>query len=381
MPLKGIKVIEMAGLAPGPFCGMILADFGASVIRVDRPEGVFSHDCLGNGKRSIVLNLKSEQGAEILKKLTSKSDVIIDPFRRGVMEKLNLGPKDLMPHNKKLIYARLTGYGQDGPFADRAGHDINYLSLSGLLSLFGRHKENLVPPVNLASDFGGGGLMCALGIILALFERSKTQLGQIIDANMVEGSAYLGSWLFRSHKVPGIWGQPRGQNLLDTGTHFYNTYETKDGQYMSVGAIEPQFYAILLKKLCLNEESFPHFYNFEESKEKFSKIFKEKTQKEWCEIFDGSDACVTPVLTLDNVKSHPHNSARGTFSVSDEVLIPKTAPGLSRTPGISSVTRGSTPEHGEHTIEVLSEYGFSSSEIKNLVSSGIVHSEKKQAKL
>lgn len=382
MPLKGIKVVEMAGLAPGPFCGMVLADFGASVIRVDKIGGALSHDCLGNGKRSIALDLKTDQGVEVLKRLTIQSDVIIDPFRRGVMEKLKLGPNDLMPENKKLIYARLTGYGQEGPFADRAGHDINYLSLSGLLSLFGRYKENLVPPTNLASDFGGGGLMCALGIVLALFERSRTQIGQVIDANMVEGTAYLGSWLFRSQKVPGIWGQPRGKNLLDTGAHFYNTYQTKDGKYISVGAIEPQFYAILLEKLNLKEEDFPHFYDFDESKVKFTKIFKEKTQKEWSEIFDGSDACVTPVLSLDEVRDHPHNNVRGTFILdNDETLVPKPAPGLSRTPGISSAAKSPAPEHGEHSIEILSEHGFTPAEMDNLIDSGIVYSMKKQSKL
>ncbi|XP_043467801.1 alpha-methylacyl-CoA racemase [Leptopilina heterotoma] len=382
MPLKGIKVLEMAGLAPGPFCGMILADFGATVTKIERiGENIFP-DCLSNGKKSISLDLKNERGIEIVKKLSMKSDVIIDPFRKGVMEKLKIGPEDLMKTNKKLIYARLTGYGQYGSFADCAGHDINYLSLSGLLSLFGRHHENPIPPANVISDFGGGGLMCALGIILALFDRSKTQMGQIIDANMVEGTAYLGSWIFRSQNVAALWGQPRGKNILDTGSHFYNTYETKDGQYMSVGAIEPKFYAILLEKLELTEDDCPQFVDFEENKRKLEKIFKQKTQEEWYKIFDYSDACVTPVLTLDKVKNHSHNKERGTFSLDDdETLIPNPAPKLSRTPGLSNGSRYSFTNTGEHTLEILAALGYNSSEINNFISSGIVYSAKKQAKL
>nr|XP_012215780.1 PREDICTED: alpha-methylacyl-CoA racemase [Linepithema humile] len=306
MALKGIKVLELAGLAPGPFCGMILADFGASVIRVDR-IGAQTLDHLGYGKRSIALNLKSEGGINIFKKLSDQSDVVIDTYRRGVMEKLKIGPKELMATNKKLIYARLTGYGQNGSYADMAGHDINYLGLSGLLSLFGRHNEKPTPPVNLAADFGGGGLMCALGITLALYDRTKSNAGQIVDASMVEGSAYLGSWLFRSQKFHGLWGNPRGKNVLDTGSHFYDTYETKDKLYMCVGATEPQFYEIFIKKLGLSDNEVPQYENFEENRDKIAEIFKKKTQAEWCAIFDGTDASVTPLLSLKEATSHSHN--------------------------------------------------------------------------
>lgn len=371
MALKGIKVLELAGLAPGPYCGMILADFGASVIRVDKIGGQASLDCLGHGKRSIALNLKSEKGINIFKKLSDQSDVIIDTYRRGVMEKLKIGPKELMATNEKLIYARLTGYGQDGSYADMAGHDINYLGLSGLLSLFGRYGEKPTPPINLAADFGGGGLMCAFGIMLALYERTKSNVGQVIDASMVEGSAYLGSWLFRSQKM-GIWGNPRGRNILDTGSHFYDTYETKDKLYMCVGALEPQFYDIFLEKLGLSSDEVPQYDNFEENRHRIAEIFKTKTQAEWCAIFDGTDACVTPMLSLKDASSHIHNKQRQTFTTVGDDVIPNPSPRLSRTPGISLGPQ-KNPEIGEHTIEILTEFKFQSNEIEDLLSNEIVH--------
>ncbi|XP_043502819.1 alpha-methylacyl-CoA racemase [Polistes fuscatus] len=373
MPLKGIKVIEMAGLAPGPFCGMLLAEFGASVIRVDKVGSeVTIPDFTAHGKRSIALNLKTNEGVEVFKKMSRYSDIIIDPFRKGVMEKMKIGPDDIMQINKQIIYARLTGFGQKGPYADMAGHDINFLSLSGLLSLFGRANEKPTPPVNLAADFGGGGLMCALGIILALFERSRSNLGQVVDASMVEGTAYLGSWIFRSQQVAGLWGNPRGQNMLDTGTHFYNTYETKDKRYMAIGALEDKFYSNLLKKLGLSEDEVPQFENFDKNHELFVDLFKKKTQAEWCAIFDGVDACVTPILNLEDTPHHPHNKENETFRVTeDNLVIPNPTPRLSRTPGISMATC-KNPERGEHSIEILNELGFDSKEIDNFLTNNIV---------
>ncbi|XP_020299798.1 alpha-methylacyl-CoA racemase [Pseudomyrmex gracilis] len=373
MILKGIKVLELAGLAPGPFCGMILADFGASVIRVDKIRAN-SLDVLGHGKRSIALNLKSEKGVDIFRKLSDQSDVVIDTYRRGVMEKLKLGPNELMATNRKLIYARLTGYGQEGPFANMAGHDINYLGLSGLLSLFGRYNEKPVPPVNFAADFGGGGLMCALGIILALYERTKSGTGQVVDASMVEGTAYLGSWLFRSQKVPGLWGNSRGRNILDTGSHFYDTYETKDNLYMCVGALEPQFYNVFLEKLGLTSDEIPQFENFEENRSKIAEIFKRKTQAEWCAIFDGTDACVTPMLSLENVARHSHNNHRQTFTAMENDVIPNPAPRLSRTPAVS-VGTCKNPSPGENTIEILTELKLQSKEIHDLLSNGVAYDQ------
>ncbi|KAG7208820.1 hypothetical protein KM043_015010 [Ampulex compressa] len=341
MPLKGIKVLELAGLAPGPFCGMVLADFGASVIRIDqvRASQLYT-DILGHGKRSIALNLKTREGVDIFKKLSDQSDVIIDPFRRGVTEKLKIGPNDIMKSNNKLIYARLTGYGQYGSYADMSGHDINFLGISGLLSLFGRYNQKPTPPINLAADFGGGGLMCAFGIILALYERSKSNVGQIIDASMVDGTAYLGSWLFRSQKSY-LWGNERGKNILDSGTHFYDTYETKDKKYMCVGALEPQFYDEFISKLGFSKDEIPHLDNFEENREKLEKIFKTKTQSEWCAIFDGTDACVTPVLNLEKVADHPHN----------------------------------------RELEILNELKFKDTQITNFISAGIVEQAKTYSKL
>lgn len=314
MALKGIKVIELAGLAPSPFCGMILADFGASVIRVDKVGSGLNYDVTARGKKSIALNLKQPQGAQILKKLCSDSDVLIEPFRAGVMEKLGLGPQVLMDQNPGLIYARLTGFGQSGPFHKMAGHDINYLATSGILSRLGRKSEPPVAPVNLLADFAGGGLTCAMGIMAALFERSKSGQGQVIDANMVEGAAYVGSWIYLSQKMM-IWGKDRGENVLDTGAHFYETYQTADGKYMAVGAIEPQFYAELLDKIGSDSDQLPQLLGpeSEDLKGKLAKIFKSKTRDEWCQIFDGSDACVTPVLELDEAPEHPHNKARQAF--------------------------------------------------------------------
>lgn len=370
MALKGIKVLELAGLAPGPFCGMMLAEFGASVIRVDK-IGAPPFDTMGHGKRSIALNLKSEEGISIFKKLSNQSDVIIDTYRKGVMERLKIGPKELMATNKKLIYARLTGYGQSGSFADRAGHDINYIGLSGLLSLMGRYNEKPTPPINLAADFGGGGLMCAFGIILALYERSKSNVGQVIDASMVEGTAYLGSWLFRSQKM-GIWGNPRGKNIFDTGSHFYDTYETKDKLYMCVGALEPQFYEIFLEKLGLSSDEILQYENFEENRNRIAEIFKTKTQAEWCAIFDGTDACVTPVLSLTDAASHIHNKQRQTFTTIGDDIIPNPAPRLSRTPGVSLGLKRN-PQPGEDTIQILTELKFQPNEIDDLLSTGIAY--------
>ncbi|KOX68541.1 Alpha-methylacyl-CoA racemase [Melipona quadrifasciata] len=381
MPLKGIKVLELAGLAPGPFCGMILAEFGASVIKVDKLHGSYN-DFLNHGKRSIALNLKTDEGSNIFKKLCNQSDVLIDPYRSGVMEKLKLGPEELMKTNNRLIFARLTGFGLNGPYANMAGHDINFLALSGLLSLFGRHNQKPTPPVNFAADFAGGGLMCAFGIVLALFERNRSGIGQIIDASMVDGSAYIGSWFFRSQNASGLWGNLRGKNIrLDSGTHFYDTYETKDGQYMCVGAIESGFYEIFLKKLGIALDEMPQFDNFEESREKLEKIFKQKTQAEWCTIFDGSDACVTPVLNLKDAASHTHNKERNTFKIEDNGLItPNPAPRLSRTPGMSKGYQ-QNPELGEHTTEILTELDFKPEKIASLIANDIVNQGIKRSKL
>ncbi|KAG5878891.1 hypothetical protein JTB14_031549 [Gonioctena quinquepunctata] len=364
MALKGIKVLELSGLLPVPYCGMVLADFGASIIRVDKLGFNTDLDCLGNGKKSISLNLKNPKAIDIVKSLSHQSDVLIEPFRKGVMERLGLGPEVLMKDNPRLIYARLTGYGQKGPFSSNAGHDINYVAISGLLSLFGRYGENPIPPVNVLADIGGGGLTCAMGILLAIIERNKSGIGQLVDSSMVEGTAYLGSAFYRGQKLP-IWGQERGRNILDTGTHFYEVYKTKDGKYMAVGALEPQFYKELLAGLELNEEEVPHFGDFEALKKIFTKKFAEKTRDEWCAIFDSTDACVAPILTLDEAPKHPHNIARDTFVKTEECYAPNPHPKLSRTPGESKAVEP-LPRTGQHTQEILHSLGFSAADINQL---------------
>ncbi|XP_063334380.1 alpha-methylacyl-CoA racemase [Pelmatolapia mariae] len=382
MALAGVRVIELAGLAPAPFCGMILADFGAKVIRVDRTKVPTSSDTQARGKRSVAINLKTTEGIAFLRKLCIKSDVVLEPYRKGVMEKLGLGPHELLKENPRLIYARLTGYGQSGSYATAAGHDINYIAMSGLLSRLGRSGEKPYAPLNLLADFGGGGLTCALGIVLALLERTKSGKGQIIDASMVEGAAYMGSFLWKSRSI-GLWNQSRGENMLDSGAPFYDTYQTSDGQFMAVGAIEPQFYKQLLKGLELDAGELPSQMSFDdwpELRRIFTERFASKTQAEWSEIFDGTSACVTPVLSFDQVSSHPHNRERGSFMKdSSGEESPRPAPVLSRTPAEPCLT--SDPVIGEHTAEVLQEYGFTSSQINQMLSAGVIECNAVKAKL
>ncbi|KAH9518360.1 hypothetical protein Btru_016517 [Bulinus truncatus] len=363
MALKGIKVIEMAGLAPVPYCGMILSDFGARVIRVDRPFAP-DIDCMGRGKKSVCIDIKKKEGVAVLKKLCSDADVLVEPFRPGIMEKLGLGPEVLTQANPKLIYARLTGYGQTGLLSNKAGHDINYIAVSGLLSRFGKKDEPPHPPVNVAADFAGGGLICALGIVMALYERNTSGLGQVIDANMVEGSAYLGSWLDGNK---AIFAKPRGCNMLDGGAAFYSTYQTKDNKYVAVGALEDKFYKELLKGLGLTEKDVSQTDDYDKQKEIFTNIFLTKTRDEWTEIFKDLDACITPVLSSEEASAHPHNASKETFqkSVSPPELMANPAPRLSRTPEIRH--HRPLPAIGQHTVEVLKEIGYSLSDIYDLI--------------
>ncbi|KAG3266787.1 alpha-methylacyl-CoA racemase [Ictidomys tridecemlineatus] len=381
MALKGVRVVELAGLAPGPFCGMVLADFGAQVLRVDRVGSLGDVSQLARGKRSLVLDLKRAQGAAVLRRLCKRADVLLEPFRRGVMEKLQLGPEILLQENPKLIYARLSGFGQSGRFSRKAGHDINYLALSGVLSKIGRSGDNPYAPLNLLADFGGGGLMCTLGILMALFERTRSGKGQVIDANMVEGTAYLSSFLWKTQNV-GLWEQPRGQNLLDGGAPFYTTYRTADGQFMAVGAIEPQFYRQLIQGLGLKSEELPKqmsMTDWPEMKKRFADVFAKKTKAEWCQIFDGIDACVTPVLTLEEAACHDHNRERGSFMTDEEQHVsPRPAPLLSNTPAAPSAERD--PFVGEHTEDILKEFGFNQEEIDQLRSDRIIESNKPKPK-
>lgn len=373
MALKGLKVIEIAGLAPAPFCGLMLSDFGANVIRVDRPDPS-PLDSMTRGKRNVIFDLKKDAGKGIFKRLCADADVLIEPFRPGVMERLGLGPEPMMQLNKRLIYARLSGFGQDGPYAKRAGHDINYLAISGVLSFF-VHKNKPIHPMNMLADFAGGGHMCMTGILLALLERNQSNLGQVIDVSMVEGARYVSTYLWSTQKQdfkPGqfVWPKPKEKetNLLDGGAHFYTTYQTKDNRWISVGAIEPQFYERLLQVLQRDGGEFPQFEidRWPEMKVAFGEIFAQKTLQEWIDLFDGADACVEPVLEFDEADSYSKVHLRPSFN---EDGTPVPAPRLSRTPGAPNLREAN---FGEHTAEILKEHGYSDTDIVNLSEQGVI---------
>lgn len=368
-PLDKIRVIEMAGLAPAPYCGMILADFGADVIVVDK---LSKHDVdnaepmkknpFDRGKRSIRIDLKTGQGVSIIRKMIQVSDVLLEPYRPGVMETLGLGPSELLALNPKLIYARLTGWGQNGPYAKMAGHDINYIAVSGVLSLFRRKGERPLPPCNILGDFAGGGMLCAMGILLALIERSKSGKGQIVDAAMVDGAANL-STLFYGLLANHRMTLDIGTNRLDGGAPFYQTYETADGKFVAVGAIEGKFYKELLKGLNIKPSLLPPQHDkskWPETTARFAEIFKTKTRNEWTTIFEGKDACVAPVVEFDEVNQHPHNRERELLMIVDGVPQPIPAPRLSRTPGS---VRKPGQKRGAETKEILEQLGYSSEEI------------------
>jgi len=319
-PLEGVRIVEMAGLAPSPFCGMVLADFGADVTLVDRPSqgapeipNVMADNPFDRGKRSIRVNLKHLEGAEVVRAMIRGADVLLEPYRPGVMEKLGLGPDDALAENPRLVYARLTGWGQEGPWAPAAGHDIDYIALSGALSLCRRKGEPPLPPANILGDFAGGGLLCVVGILLALTARERTGRGQVVDAAMLDGASYLCTQ-FYGLLVNGLMTLDIGTNLLDGGAPYYQTYETSDGGYMAVGAIEGRFYRELLEGLGLDPRELPEQNDtskWPEMKARFAAAFRERTRDDWTRTFEGRDACVAPVLGLDEVGAHPHTQARG----------------------------------------------------------------------
>ncbi len=372
-PLSGVKIIELAGIGPGPFCGMLLSDMGAEVIRVDRigAGGGRAQDVLGRGRKSIAVDLKSEAGVEAVLKLCEGADALFEGFRPGVTERLGLGPEQCMARNEKLVYGRMTGWGQEGPMSQAAGHDINYIALSGALSAIGPKGGKPVPPLNLVGDFGGGGMVLAFGLVCGILESQKSGKGQVIDTAMVDGAAILMA-MFYTMNASGAWSAERGTNLLDSGSHFYDTYETSDGGYISLGSIEPQFYALLVEKAGLDKEEFSSQMDrdrWPDYKEKITEVFKSRTRDEWCEIMEGSDVCFAPVLSLSEAAVHPHNQHRGTFTELDGVLQPSPAPRFSRTePSLSTSSR--IP--GEDTVEVLKGAGVSESEIESMLQSGAV---------
>ncbi|KAJ3232847.1 hypothetical protein HDU81_002648 [Chytriomyces hyalinus] len=374
-PLSNVSVVEFAGLAPVPFAGMILSDFGANMIRVDRlpGHGGISADVMGRGKKSVSINLRSKKGIELAKKLIAKADVVLDPFRPGVMESLGLGPEVIQQINPRCIFARLTGFGQTGELSKMAGHDINYIAVSGALSPLGRSGENPMPPANILGDFAGGGMLCVMGILMALIERNKSGMGQVIDSAMVDGAAYLSTFLVKMTQG-GMWNNPRGTNMLDTGAHFYETYRTKDGRFMAVGAIEPQFYKALLKGLDLPIEQYANeqldMDNWEPMKRKFAAIFATKTRDEWTSIFTGTDACVTPVQDWEEAMKSRHYQDRWGVEKSYELWTPPPAPILSRTPGRAAVV---DPEIGGDTRAILEGMcGLDANAVDELVRQGVV---------
>jgi len=360
----------MVGIGPGPFCAMLLADMGAEVLRIDkkgaRPAARF--DVLARGRRSITLDLKSQEGQQIALELISHSDALVEGFRPGVMERLNLGPDLCLKSNPRLVYGRMTGWGQSGPLADAAGHDINYIALSGMLHAIGRAGESPPPPLNLVGDFGGGAMLLAFGIVCALLEARTSNQGQIIDAAMTDGSALLGTLMY-GLKAAGRWGTIRGTNLLDGSAHFYDTYECADGKYLAVGAIEPQFYAELLSRIDIADfdlQQQMHAPSWPESKRKLALHLKTKSRDEWCRLLEGTDACVAPVLDMDEAPLHAHNRARDTFIEIDGVVQPAPAPRFSRTP--AQVQPLQTLQ-GERA---LSDWGFSDERVAQLKAAGVI---------
>jgi alpha-methylacyl-CoA racemase len=372
-PLAGYRIIELAGIGPGPFCGMMLSDMGAEVIRVERaaPGAPAPKDVLVRNRRSIAVDLKSPAGVETVLRLCEGADALFEGFRPGVTERLGLGPDDCMGRNPKLVYGRMTGWGQDGPMAQAAGHDINYIGLSGALHAIGRAGERPVPPLNLVGDFGGGGMLLAFGVVCALLEAQRSGKGQVVDAAMVDGAASLMSMFF-SFAAQGGFTDQRGTNLLDGGAHFYDTYETKDGKYVCIGSIEPQFYALLVEKAGLDPDTFAPQMDREQwpaLKDKLAEVFLTKTRDEWCGIMEGTDVCFAPVLSLFEAPDHPHNRARGTFVDVDGITQPAPSPRFSRT--VPEV-RGAGRPPGSDSDEVLRSFGFSDAEIERLMSEGAV---------
>lgn len=374
-PLSGIKIVELAGIGPGPFCGMMLADMGAEVIRVDRAGPARrSGDVLTRGRKSISVDLKSDAGKEVVLKLCESADALFEGFRPGVTERLGLGPDDCMGRNPALVYGRMTGWGQEGPMAQAAGHDINYISLAGALHAIGAKGEKPIPPLNLVGDFGGGGMLLAFGLVCGILEAQKSGTGQVVDAAMVDGSAALMAMFFTMKAAGAFNDAERASNLLDGGAHFYGTYETADGKYISLGSIEPQFYALLLEKAGLDTEEFSAQMDqsrWDGYKEKLTEVFKTKTRDEWCEIMEGSDVCFAPVLSLSEVADHPHNKARNSYIELGGVLQPAPAPRFSRT---SAAVQNEPRMPGEDTLTVLAEAGFDQAAIDELVNSGAVSS-------
>jgi alpha-methylacyl-CoA racemase len=380
-PLAGLRVIEMVGLGPCPFAAMMLADMGAEVIRIDRKAapaagGPFpmlgtKYDVMARSRRSLALDLKQPQGREVLLQLVDKADVLLEGFRPGVMERLGLGPDACLARNPRLVFGRVTGWGQDGPLAQSAGHDINYVALTGMLHAMGTAGQPPTPPLNLVGDFGGGAMMLAFGVVCAVLEARKSGQGQVVDAAMTDGASLLGAMMYglRGH---GSWSDARGANMLDGGAPFYASYACADGKFISVGAIEPQFYRRLLELAGATDPAFEAQWRsaaWPELKEKFAALFRTRTRDDWCALLEGTDACFAPVLDLTEAPQHPHNRARGTFVEVDGVTQPAPAPRFSRT-AAATPTPPRTP--GADSAAILADWGLGPDAIETLSAAKVI---------
>ena len=372
----GLRVVELAGIGPGPHACMVLADLGADVVRIERRGGApdaFDDrpDILLRGRRSISADLKDPDDIAMVGALMAVADVVVEGFRPGVTERLGLGPDAALAANPRLVYARITGWGQDGPRALSAGHDLNYIALTGLLDAIGPAGGKPVPPLNLVGDFGGGGMMLAFGVVAALLAVARGGKGQVVDAAMVDGASYLMALMYGMH-AQGAWADQRGVNVLDTGAPWYDTYETADGKWLAVGCIEARFYAEFVQRLGLEQAALPKQHDrkrWGELRQAFAETIKGKSRAEWENVFAGSDACVAPVLSLAEVDSYAHNAARGTFTTRDGVKQPNPAPRFSR----STCTLGSSPRpRGADSEAVLADWGFAAEEIAGLLADGVI---------
>lgn len=387
-PLGGIRAIELAGLGGSPFCGMLLADLGAEVIRVGRVDEVGSGGALASlldiseesrfnvldrGRRSIAVDLKHPEGIEIVAKLVENADVLIEGFRPGVMERLGLGPEVCLAQNPRLVYGRLTGWGQEGPYAQAPGHDINFIALAGVLDSIGRRDEPPLPPLNLLGDFGGGGMLLAVGVLAALVEAGVSGRGQVVDAAMVDGSSLLMA-MMHGIRSAGAWDEARGANFNDTGSHFYNVYETADAKFVAIGAMEPQFHSRLLELLGLDPDDVDQWNRdeWEPMKERLQAIFRTRPLDEWCELLEESEVCFAPVLSMAEAPNHPHNEARRAFVEVDGVTHPTPAPRFSRT---MLATPTAPVGAGHDTDEILAELGFSAQDVSRLRRLGVAAGE------
>ena len=377
-PLEGIRLIELAGLGPAPFAGMMLADAGADIIRIDRinravyPPNQEAHvDLMNRGRRSVAVDLKNPEGVELVLRLVEHADGLMEGFRPGVAERLGLGPDACLSRNPSLVYGRMTGWGQEGPMAQAAGHDIDYIALAGALDPIGRAGERPLPPLNLVGDFGGGGMLLAFGMLAAVISAQRTGSGQVVDAAMVDGAASLMTMTY-TLRAAGMWPGPRGTNLLDTGAHFYEVYQTAGGGYMAIGAIESQFYAELIRLMGLEGEELTDQMDrdaWPRMKERFAAVFASKTRAEWEAIFEGSDACAAPVLSMTEATENPHNRFRGTFTEVAGVVQPSPSPRFTRTPGS---IRTPPPQPGQYGDDALAEWGLTGEEIGDLRSAGAI---------